>query len=307
MKNKKFYYYSPENQKLVQVEKIYFKTVLIFLIVIISTAILTFFVSSKILLNNSIDISYFKIHADNNVLENEMEILEKKFEELNKKIISLNNEKNTLRLAVNLPVNENEKFGIGGSEFESFFPVSINKKNKIKSIYDFVKNVETGIKLEKENFSEIKTKLNENQELFNHIPAISPVNSQIGDRFGVRFHPILKQKRMHNGLDFLSNIGEKVFAPGDGKITFIGEVNGYGKVLKIHHGFGYETVYGHLSSFKVKKGQKISRGELIALTGDSGSLSTGPHLHYEVRHNGISLNPRNFIFEKTNLFDEIKF
>jgi murein DD-endopeptidase MepM/ murein hydrolase activator NlpD len=108
---------------------------------------------------------------------------------------------------------------------------------------------------------------------------------------------------MHHGLDFLSNIGDSVYSPGDGIVTFIGNKGGYGKVVRINHGFGYETLYAHLSKFKVKKGQKINRGELIALSGNSGSLSTGPHLHYEVRHKGVSLNPRNFLFEDVRLFD----
>jgi murein DD-endopeptidase MepM/ murein hydrolase activator NlpD len=260
------------------------------------------------LLNNSIDLSNLKNLANNNILENEILTLQKKYKIIYNKLDSLDKEKNTLRLAVNLPTikNDYKNFGIGGSEFDNIISFSLDKqKSKFNSIYDFVNDIETGIKFEKENFSEIKNKLTENQDLFKNIPAISPVKCAIGDRFGMRYHPILLEKRMHHGLDFLANVGEKVFAPGDGKVTFIGELGGYGKVIKIFHGFGYETIYGHLSNYKVKKGQKVNRGELIALSGNSGSLSTGPHLHYEVRHNGVSLNPRNFIFEETNLFENI--
>ncbi len=85
--------------------------------------------------------------------------------------------------------------------------------------------------------------------------------------------------------------------------AYVGRKGGYGKVVKIDHGFGYATLYAHLSKIEVKKGQKIERGELIAKTGNTGSLSTGPHLHYEVMHNGIRLNPRNFIFDDVKLFD----
>ncbi|MCW8848726.1 MAG: M23 family metallopeptidase, partial [Melioribacteraceae bacterium] len=152
----------------------------------------------------------------------------------------------------------------------------------------------------------INDKFKTNLDLFNNLPAIRPVNSSIGDRFGMRMHPILKRKRMHHGLDFLSNVGEPVHSPGDGIVTFVGNKGGYGKVLRINHGYGYETLYAHLSKFKVKKGEKIKRGDLIALTGNSGSLSTGPHLHYEVRHKGVSLNPRNFLFEDIRLFDSAK-
>ncbi|MDX1701686.1 MAG: M23 family metallopeptidase, partial [Melioribacteraceae bacterium] len=131
-----------------------------------------------------------------------------------------------------------------------------------------------------------------------------PVKSSIGDRFGMRFHPILKSRRMHHGLDFLCNTGAQVIAPGDGTITYVGRHGGYGKVIRINHGFGYETIYAHLSKYKVKKGQKVKRGDLIAISGNTGNLSTGPHLHYEVRHKGITLNPQNFIFENLRLFDK---
>jgi murein DD-endopeptidase MepM/ murein hydrolase activator NlpD len=120
----------------------------------------------------------------------------------------------------------------------------------------------------------------------------------------MRYHPILKRRRMHHGLDFLSNTGEEVFSPGSGIVTYVGRKGGYGKIIRINHGFGYETLYAHLSKYKVKKGQRVKRGELIALSGNSGSLSTGPHLHYEVRHKGVSLNPRNFIFDDIRLFDK---
>ena len=109
---------------------------------------------------------------------------------------------------------------------------------------------------------------------------------------------------MHHGLDFLCNTGEEVVAPGEGVITYVGRRGGYGKVIRINHGFGYETIYGHLSKYKVKKGQKVKRGDIIALSGNSGSLSTGPHLHYEVRHNGATLNPKNFFFDETKLFEK---
>ena len=86
-------------------------------------------------------------------------------------------------------------------------------------------------------------------------------------------------------------------------IEFTGRKGGFGKTIIVNHGFGYKTLYAHLNKYKVKKGQKIKRGDLIGLTGSSGSLSTGPHLHYEVRHNGIALNPRNFIFDDVKIFE----
>jgi murein DD-endopeptidase MepM/ murein hydrolase activator NlpD len=119
----------------------------------------------------------------------------------------------------------------------------------------------------------------------------------------MRRHPILKIKRMHNGTDFLSYYNTPVYAPGGGVVEFVGRKGGFGRTIIINHGFGYKTTYAHLNKYKVKKNQKVKRGDLIGLTGSSGSLSTGPHLHYEVRHNGIALNPRNFIFDDVKIFE----
>ncbi|MBN1300266.1 MAG: M23 family metallopeptidase [Melioribacteraceae bacterium] len=119
----------------------------------------------------------------------------------------------------------------------------------------------------------------------------------------MRYHPILKIRRMHYGIDILANRGTEVYAPGAGVVEFVGRKGGHGNTVIINHGFGYKTLYAHLSKFKVKKGQSVKRGDLIALSGSSGSLATGPHLHYEVTHNGIALDPRNFIFDDVKIFE----
>ena len=139
--------------------------------------------------------------------------------------------------------------------------------------------------------------------MYKSIPAILPSNGPIGDRFGMRLHPILKIRRMHPGIDIVVNTGTDVFASGDGKVVKVGRRGGYGLTIEIDHGFGYTSLYAHLSEVKVKKGQTVKRGDLVALSGKSGSLATGPHLHYEVRHNGVLLNPRNFIFSDVRAFD----
>ncbi|MBK7980296.1 MAG: M23 family metallopeptidase [Ignavibacteriae bacterium] len=307
MKINKIYYYSSEKQKLVNVENVFSKAALFIIFIVFLTATITFFTSSKIVLNYSSNNDRLKNFTDDNLLENEFELLQKKYIALSSKLDKLADESSNLRIAVNLPeLNQDYKnYGIGGSEFESEF-ASVKRNNlKLSSILDVVNKIETGLKIERINFGEIENKYKENQNLYKTIPAVRPVNCPIGDRFGMRLHPILMQNKMHYGLDFIANIGEKVYAPGSGKITFVGQLGGYGKVIKITHGFGYETLYGHLSEFNVKIGQTVKRGELIALSGNTGTLTTGPHLHYEVRHKGVSLNPRNFIFEDLEIFNEI--
>ena len=115
-------------------------------------------------------------------------------------------------------------------------------------------------------------------------------------------HPILHILRMHEGIDFEAEVGTPVYATGNGVISFVGHRGGYGLAVEINHGFGYVTVYAHLSKTEVKEGQRVKRGQEIAKTGDTG-LSTGPHLHYEVRHNGIALNPNQFFFGDLGFFE----
>src|SRR5690606_21412870 len=113
--------------------------------------------------------------------------------------------------------------------------------------------------------------------------------------FGLRMHPIYKIKRRHTGIDLPSPIGTPIYATGNGKVVESGVERGYGIMLKIDHGYGYETLYGHMSRYVVRKGQEVKRGQLIGYVGNTGS-STGPHLHYEVIKNGRPVNPVSFFY-----------
>lgn len=116
--------------------------------------------------------------------------------------------------------------------------------------------------------------------------------ARLSSKFGMRKHPILGYSRMHRGLDFAAPTGTPIYASGDGVVTRIGQNNGYGKMIKLRHANGYETLYAHLSRYAkgIKKGSKVEQGETIGYVGSTG-LSTGPHLHYEVHLRGESLNP----------------
>ena len=115
-------------------------------------------------------------------------------------------------------------------------------------------------------------------------------------------HPILKVRKMHAGIDFVSDIGTLVYATGKGKVVYVGRRGSYGLEVVIDHGFGYRTTFAHLYKSLVRRGQKVERGDVIAKTGNSG-LSTGPHLHYEVSHKGIKLNPSRFIFDDLDFIE----
>ena len=130
------------------------------------------------------------------------------------------------------------------------------------------------------------------------IPAIQPVANKdlkrMASGYGMRIHPIYKTRRMHWGMDFSAPQGSKIYATGDGIIKSAKKSRkGFGNHIIISHGFGYETLYAHMSNFNVRRGQKVKRGDLIGLVGSTGS-STAPHLHYEVKKDNKKLNPVYF-------------
>jgi murein DD-endopeptidase MepM/ murein hydrolase activator NlpD len=115
-------------------------------------------------------------------------------------------------------------------------------------------------------------------------------NKIITSPFGIRIHPVTGKNINHDGVDIKANINTPVYAPYSGVITYAGWMRGYGKVIVIDHGKGYSTKYAHLNSWLVKKGKKISKGQIIGKTGNTG-LSTGPHLHYEILINNKPVDP----------------
>ncbi len=127
-------------------------------------------------------------------------------------------------------------------------------------------------------------------------PSIWPARGWVTSDFGTRIDPYTAERKMHEGLDIATPVGQPIYAPSDGTVVFAGTEGGYGKVLVIDHGYGVKTRYGHLSEILVHLGDRVGRGDKVALVGNTGR-STGPHLHYEVRVNGIPENPRKFILE----------
>jgi hypothetical protein len=134
----------------------------------------------------------------------------------------------------------------------------------------------------------------------NHLPAIMPIANEdlllTGTGFGMRLHPILKIWRPHKGIDFFAYTGTDVYATADGLVTDVRISETFGKVITINHGYGYSTLYAHLSDFNVQEGQRVKRGQVIGLVGNTG-LSSGQHLHYEVHINGVEVDPVNYFFK----------
>ncbi len=131
------------------------------------------------------------------------------------------------------------------------------------------------------------------------IPAIQPISNkdlrQTASGYGIRIDPIYRTPRFHSGMDFSAKVGTDIYATGDGKVTMAGWKQGYGNCVMIDHGYGYQTLYGHMGKFKVRVGQQVKRGEVIGSVGNTGK-STGPHLHYEVIVRGRYDNPSKYYY-----------
>jgi murein DD-endopeptidase MepM/ murein hydrolase activator NlpD len=123
---------------------------------------------------------------------------------------------------------------------------------------------------------------------------IWPVKGPVVQNFGWRIHPILRRKQFHTGLDIAVDYGTPILAADSGVVIFAGYNGGYGKMLLIDHGSGFSTLYGHSSLLLVVKGQTVVKGQVVAKVGTTG-LSTGPHLHFEIRKNGTPVNPRDYL------------
>ena len=303
---KSLFYYSEKKLKYIEINNFYSK--FISLILVFSVVFSLLFLGGYLFVNNLIhpESDFVQLKTENSSLKEKYVAMSSQISKLHSDIEFLFTKEDELRLSVNLdPLSDEEKnFGIGGYSFKPIEPTTITKLNDIVEEVDYSLDVlNSKFIVVKNNYTDIEKSLKNNIEIFKSIPAIIPTDGPIGDRFGMRKHPILKIRRMHTGIDILVNNGESIYAPGDGKVIKANIRSGYGKTVEIDHGFGYTTLYAHLSKLKVKQGQFVKRGELIGLSGETGSLATGPHLHYEVKHNGVHLNPKNFIFSGIKAFD----
>jgi murein DD-endopeptidase MepM/ murein hydrolase activator NlpD len=129
---------------------------------------------------------------------------------------------------------------------------------------------------------------------------MSPVAGRITSGFGMRFHPILHYARMHTGLDFGAAWGSPIVAAADGQVVVAGGIGGYGRAVEVAHGGGIMTLYGHMSAVAATPGQMVRQGQVIGYVGSSG-LSTGPHLHFEVRINGRPVDPMTARLQSRNV------
>lgn len=297
------YYYDSENlayRKIKTKRRTKFGYVALFLIAAAIFGVLSF----VILLNTP----YFETPKDR-LQAREIENLKLTYALLNKKMDQIDavlesvseRDNNIYRVYFNTsPIPDAQrKAGFGGvnryKELEGF-----NNSELVINTSKRVDIISKELAIQSKSLDEILKLAKEKSALLEAIPAIQPVRNEnlraVASGFGYRSDPFTKVRKFHAGMDFSAKTGAPIFATGDGVVQRADNTaSGYGNHIVLRHGFGYETLYAHLSKYNVKKGQKVKRGDIIGFVGSTGR-SEGPHLHYEVHKNGEVVNPINFYY-----------
>ena len=209
-----------------------------------------------------------------------------------------------LRVMMNLEPEQASLNSLGGSPDKDlptnvYFPL-YRQELLARKMHNFLDQLSTEARLEEIRQQELINKIRSQKNILAATPSIWPTQGWITSGFGYRISPFTGQREFHKGLDISGPVGTPIYAPADGKVVFTGRDGGYGITVIIDHGLGITTRYAHLSRYVVKKNQRVTRGEIIAYMGNTGR-STGPHLHYEVRLNGVPVNPLHYILNASSL------
>ncbi len=191
------------------------------------------------------------------------------------------------------------KMGIGGSKRYDALN-GLTHGASLKQMNAKLDELSRKSNVQNKSYDELMQLAKQKSEMLASIPAVQPIPNKdlkrMASGYGYRIDPFYKTRKMHTGMDFSAPTGTKIYSTGDGVVESIKVLRwGYGKHVVIDHGYGYKTLYAHMSKFNVKVGQKVTRGQTIGFVGSTGK-STAPHLHYEVVVNGQKRNPANYYY-----------
>ncbi|MFQ5646471.1 MAG: M23 family metallopeptidase [bacterium] len=195
--------------------------------------------------------------------------------------------------------SEQPALGMGSDPFPSLETMAMRESEEsIQEMAGEMARLKADITSEKSKLLEYSAEVEEKTTLLSATPSIWPVRGWMTSGFGARKSPFTGRREMHGGIDIATRFGTPVMAAAEGVVIYSGYRGGFGKEISIDHGFGYVTGYGHTSETVAKVGDKVKKGQIIAYVGSTGR-STGPHLHYEIKYNGVSLT-RMIFFWKNN-------
>ena len=230
-----------------------------------------------------------RLQVENLSQREELHRLVVKLEDLRQEIVVLAQNDAKVRVMAKLSAPKSDSMvGVGGPATQE----DVNREFSV--IQQRIDEVRRQIDLRRESQEEIQGILNDQRSLLAAKPGGWPVKGWLTSSFGMRRDPFNGRRKMHEGLDIAARTGTSVTATADGIVSSVKTEPGYGKVVILDHGYGYRTIYGHNSKYYVKVGQRVRRGERIAAVGNTGR-STGSHVHYEIRLNGVPVNPRKYL------------
>jgi len=220
---------------------------------------------------------------------------------LKTKLIDLNRFEKKIRIIANIEKSSGQEglFGVGGSIPDDLDPsVELESRHNslMRDMHEQIEQMDAATVKQKDGFESLLKYLDDQRNLLASTPAISPLNGWITSRFGYRTSPFTGRREFHKGLDIAAPKKSPIVAPADGIVAFVGLKGMLGKVVVLNHGHGLSTRYGHADKVLKKIGEKVTRGEEIALVGNSGR-TTGSHVHYEVLFNGLPVNPEKYIID----------
>lgn len=239
--------------------------------------------------------------------ELQFELLDKKMGQIEEVLANIEDRDNNIyRLYFEAnPIPEAQRrAGFGGiNRYKSL--EGFNNSEMITATTKRLDIIKKQMTIQSKSLEEIALLAKEKEKLLAAIPAIQPINNEeltrMASGYGYRSDPFTKARKMHRGMDFTAPRGTPIYASGDGKITRAdNNSSGYGKHIRLDHGYGYLSLYAHLSKYNVKRGQKVKRGDLIGFVGSTGR-SEAPHLHYEVFKDKERINPINFYYGSLSL------
>jgi murein DD-endopeptidase MepM/ murein hydrolase activator NlpD len=234
-------------------------------------------------------------------MQSQYKVLDKQLEELQEVVSDLQERDDNLYrvvfLADPIPYEVRRSTAANAEYYEQL--LDMTNSEIVVSTTKKVNELRKQIYIQSKSFDEIVILAKNKEAMLECIPAIQPVLNkdlkQMASGYGWRIDPVYRTRRFHAGMDFAAATGTDIYATGNGTVITCGWKQGYGNTIEINHGFGYLTLYGHLSAIKCRVGQKVKRGDVIGLVGSTGK-STGPHLHYEVHLRGQVMNPQNYYF-----------
>jgi murein DD-endopeptidase MepM/ murein hydrolase activator NlpD len=240
-----------------------------------------------------------RLRQETQTQKSQLHFFSSKIEDLEKQLSKLKDFDKKIRIIANLERGQESTpfMGMGGpspSDIREKMKGEKDDKGLIQQMKMDVERLQSEATSREESLSELEKLLETKKEILTHTPSIWPVMGWVTSGFGFRTNPFTGLTQMHEGIDISNRVGTVVAAPADGIISDMGSDLAHGRILVISHGLGMTSRFGHLDKVFVKVGQQVKRGDKVAEVGMTGR-TTGPHLHYEVRLNGIPVNPVRYI------------